>query len=232
MNKPISLVLVDDDPSTQQGVVARIRALPRFRILAVVSNAGAVLETVRASAPDIVLLNLDASSETSLTLAGVLHGAVPLSRVIILVRDPARIDVASHVRAGVSGFLLASASPARARQTILSVANGIQVLPLELTRSLFGQLTRPGKRGRTRAKHTGALSIREREIADLIVQGANHDEIAIQLDIAPAKVTYHVHRVLSKLAVTNRLEVGAFSEHRETPFPFLPVPRSAALAAG
>lgn len=56
------------------------------------------------------------------------------------------------------------------------------------------------------------LSHREREVADLIVQGLSNKEIAARLQIALPTVQRHVHNVLSKLAANSRLEVAAFCQ--------------------
>jgi DNA-binding NarL/FixJ family response regulator len=140
VKKRISMVLIDDRLSAREGVVARIRAQPGFHILAATAETEAALQKVRQTKPDLVLLNLRRESADSLALAGALHGKVPASHVIIMSMDPLHEDVASFVRAGVSGFIMADASLDKFLSTIHSVALGIQVLPKELTRSLFAQL--------------------------------------------------------------------------------------------
>jgi len=222
--KRISLVLIDDNPSARQGVVALIRAQPGFHVLAASAETEAALQQVRESKPDLVLLNLRREGKDSLTLAGALHGEVPESRVIVMGMVPLQEDVASFVRAGVSGFIMADASFDRFLRTIHSVAQGIQVLPLALTHSLFGQLKRHGGRGRSkRTLDVKRLTKRERAVTDLIVQGLSNKDIAARLQIALHTVKSHVHQVLSKLAVNSRLEVAAFSRngaavHSASPF--------------
>ena len=225
MRKRISLVLVDDNPLEREGVVALIRAQPGFHVLAASAEIEAALQKVRDTKPDLVLLNLPQEGDDSLTLAGALHGEVPASRVIIMGLEAPHADVASFVRAGVSGFIMAGASFDRCFRTIHSVAEGVQVLPLELTRSLFGQLNRHGVRGRPkRTLDIQRLTGREREVAHLIVQGLSNKEIAGRLHIVLHTVKSHVHRVLAKLAVNSRLEVAAFSQNRLAPAVVSPRP--------
>ena len=212
MSKRISMILIDDASSSRTGAVARIRAQPGFRVLAVLAETEAALQQVRETKPDIVLLNLRQEDDDSLTLAGALHGEAPESRVIIMGVVPPRQDVASFIRAGVSGFIMAGASFDEFLRAIHSVARGMQVLPLELTRPLFAQLKRYSVRGCPKKQlDVKRLTTREREVADLIVRGCNNQEIAIRLQIALNTVTGHVRKVLSKLAVNNRLEVAALS---------------------
>jgi DNA-binding NarL/FixJ family response regulator len=125
---------------------------------------------------------------------------------------PAREDVASLIRAGVSGFIMANAPFGVFLDTIHLVAEGIQVLPDELTASLFGQLHGPRNRYRTkRMLDVLRLTARERAVSDLIVQGLSNKEISVRLEITLHTVKSHVHRLLSKLEVNSRLEVAAFA---------------------
>ena len=138
--KPISLVFIDDHPSAHAGVMAQIRARQELHLVTNSVEARTGLQQVRRAKPDLVLLELRRKPGASLTLAGTLHRSAPRSRVIITSMDPLHDDVASFIRAGVSGFIIADASFDTLLNTIHSVAQGIQVLPAELTRSLFAQL--------------------------------------------------------------------------------------------
>ena len=207
--RPISIVLLGESPSAHDGVAAVLRAQPGFRVLVVSATILEALRTVRTTRPDIVLLNLRRGHSEILTLAGALHGEVPDSRVIIVGLELLREDLVSFVRARVSGFIMADASFDTVLDAIHLVAQGTQVLPLDLTRSLFGQLKRSRLGVSPEALTLKGLTHRERAIADLVVQGFSNQEIASRLQLARRTVTSQVHRVLSRLAVNIRLEVAA-----------------------
>jgi len=208
------MVLIDDNLVAREGLVALIRARSGIHVLASSAEIEEALQKVREAGPDIVLLNLRREGDDRLALAGALHGEVPESRVIIMGLEPAQEDVASLVRAGVSGFIIADASFDTFLSTIHSVAQGIQVLPLELTGSLFGQLRQGvGERPKT-TLDVERLTNRDRAVTDLIVQGLSNREIAARLRIALRTVKSYVHKVLSNLAVNRRLEVAAFARRR------------------
>ena len=211
--QPISVILIDDNQSTREGIAALIRRQAGFRVLTTSAEVEAALRMVRRRQPDIVLLDLGGDEEDRLTLAGALHGQVPASRVILMGASPLQEDVESFIMAGVSGFIMAGATTEQFIGTIHSVTQGIQVLPSELTSLLFVQLNERGiKPRRKRALNATPLTAREREVADLIVQGLCNKEIAGRLEIALHTVKSHVHKVLSKLAVNTRLEVAAFAQ--------------------
>ena len=222
MNRPITIVLIDDHPAASTGVVALIRSQPDFRVLAALAEVEIALQKVQETKPNIVLLNLRQEGDDGLTLAGALHGEVPDSKVIMMGLTPQEQDLASLVRAGIAGFVLAGASFDDFVHTIHTVAAGNQVLPVALTGSLFRQLSEHGLRDRPRrVLDIERLTLRERQVANLITQGCSNKEIATQLHITVHTVKCHVHNVLAKLAVNSRLEIAALShrapDHQLTP---------------
>jgi DNA-binding NarL/FixJ family response regulator len=132
--------------------------------------------------------------------------------VIVMGLEAPQDDVARFLRAGVSGFIMAGAPYETLIETVHSVVRGVPVLPAELTRSLFGQLKKHGVLGRPkRPAGLTRLTVRERQVADLIAEGLTNRAIALRLDIALHTVKTHVHRVLAKLSVNSRLEIAALS---------------------
>jgi len=214
----ISILLIDDNLMAREGIVALIRSQPGFQVLAASANVEEALRQVRETRPDVVLLSLRREGQDRLTMAGLLHGQAPASRAIVMGLRPVRENVTSLIRAGVSGFVMADAPFGVFLDTVHLVARGIQVLPEELTASLFGQLHGPQNRDRTkRMLDVLRLTARERAVTDLIVQGMSNKEISVRLEIALHTVKSHVHRLLSKLEVNSRLEVAAFARNGPAP---------------
>lgn len=110
----ITLVLLDDHAPAPDGVDALIRSQPGLEILAVPAETEDAMRQVR---------------ETSR------H-----SPVIVMGLEPHHGDVVGFVRAGVSGFVMADATRGRFLATIRAVMEGRNVLPAELTSTLFTQL--------------------------------------------------------------------------------------------
>ncbi len=221
MKKRISIVLLEDDTNPVSEIVSRIRQVPDFEVIAISAQIEAAVQAVCISRPDVVLLNVEQTGDDTQTIAGALHGSAPDARVIIMGLSAPQEDIARFLRAGALGFTMAGVSFETLIETIHSVAKDIPVLPAELTPSLFGQLKQHGVQGRpARTLDVSRLTTREREVAGLLVLGMSNREIAERLEIALHTVKSHVHRVLAKLAVNNRLEIAAFSEpHHFAPGP-------------
>jgi DNA-binding NarL/FixJ family response regulator len=212
MGKTISLVLIDDNRLLREGLAGLIRKQPDFKILAASGDIDEALRKVREAKPRVVLLDFSLESHDSLRVTTTVRQEVPEARVIVMGLLPVQEDIAAFVRAGASGFIMKDASFDDFLRTIRAVADGADVLPPQLTGSLFGQITRQiVSRGRAPVLEGVRLTERERQVIDLLGEGLSNKAIAARLHVAIHTVKSHVHNVLEKLALHTRLEVAAFS---------------------
>jgi len=215
---PIALVLIDDNRLLREGLTAMIHSQPGFKVLAASADVNEALQKVREAKPDVVLLDFGLEDHDSLSLTMTVRADVPSARVIVMGLLPLQEDVADYVRAGASGFVMKDASFADFFATIRAVAAGAEVLPQQLTNSLFSQIARNvPTNGKAKVLDAVRLTKREREVIDLLGEGCSNKEIATRLNIAVHTVKSHVHNVLEKLALHTRLEVAAFSHGSGTP---------------
>ncbi len=208
----IALVLIEDNRLLREGITNRVRAEPGFTVLAASADADEALRKVRDARPDVVLIDLGLPDHDSLSLSTTIRTEVPSARVIMMGMVPLQDDIADYVKAGASGFVMKNATFTEFFATVRAVAAGGEILPAELTNSLFSQIARnaigqhPAQSG-----DSVRLTSREREVVHLIGEGLSNKAIASRLHIAIHTVKSHVHNILEKLALRSRLEVAAFS---------------------
>ena len=212
LDKPISLVLIDDNRLVREGLAALIHTQPGFRVLAASADVDEALAKAQEAKPDVVLLDFGLEDHDSLSLTARVHVELASARVIIMGLLPIQEDLANYVRAGASGFIMKDASTEDFFATIRAVAGGAEILPQALTNSLFTQIaTNAVGRNKARVLEEVRLTNRERQVIDLLGEGLSNKEIATRLHIAVHTVKSHVHNVLEKLALRSRLEVAAFT---------------------
>lgn len=212
MSKTISIVLIEDNRMLREGLASLIREQPGFTILAASANIIEALQKIREAKPRIVLVDFGLENHDSLRLTATLHAEVPEARVIVMGLLPLHEDVADFVRAGASGFVMKDAALDDFVRTIRLVADGTDVLPMQLTGSLFTQIAqRALVGGKSPVLEAVRLTQRERQVVELIGEGLSNKEIAASLHVAIHTVKSHVHNVLEKLALHTRLEVAAFT---------------------
>ncbi len=209
---PIALVLIDDNRLLREGIVAMVHTQPDFKVLAASADVDEAIQKVREAKPDVVLLDFGLDDHDSLSLTATVHTEVPTARVIVMGLLPIQEEVADYVRAGASGFIMKDATFEEFFSTIRTVARGGEVLPSELTNSLFAQIARNEAGGdRSRVLEAVRLTNRERQVVALLGEGLSNKEIANRMHVAVHTVKSHVHNVLEKLSLRSRLEVAAFT---------------------
>lgn len=210
--------LIEDNRLLREGIAALLDGHGDFEIVGRAEDGDAIRKMKESNRPpDIVLMDLGLVKTSSLALMALLREELPHARVIAMDILPEQADIVQFVEAGGSGFILKSASLEDYVNTIKAVARGEKVLPEPLTASLFTQIVESALKSEHGISGTETrLTVREREIVDLISEGLSNKEIAARLHIATHTVKSHVHNILEKLALSSRLQIAAFV-HRDEP---------------
>ncbi|HEX2693476.1 MAG TPA: response regulator transcription factor [Gemmatimonadaceae bacterium] len=211
----ISIVLIEDNRLVREGMTALLNQTSDFRVVGAGPSGDPAL--LRETQPHVILLDVGLWDDDSLRVAETVRAQSPQSKVIIMDLLPIHEDIVEFVNAGVCGFVLKDATCEELVGTIRSVASGTQVLPPELTSTLFSQIAREAvERGRTDAMEAVRMTAREREVIDLIGEGLSNKEIATRLNIATHTVKSHVRNVMEKLALHTRLQIAAYAHRQDS----------------
>jgi DNA-binding NarL/FixJ family response regulator len=112
------------------------------------------------------------------------------------------------VRAGVLGFIPKEASALDVVAAVRSLARGEAVCPARLCKFLFDYVAAQGAGLTNRyGKVSLGLTRREQQLIPMIGRGLTNKEIANQLNLSEQTVKNHVHRILHKVGVENRLGI-------------------------
>jgi DNA-binding NarL/FixJ family response regulator len=208
--KRILVLVIEDNRLVRDGLSALLEAQPDFEVVAAAEGANAGLLQVRETKPHVVLVDAGLGNQDSHRLVESLKKEAPESRVIVMDLLPAEADVIAFIKAGASGFLVKDATTDDFVRTIRSVAEGSDVVPPALTRTLLSHIVDEAVARSTAAVlESVQLTNREREITALIADGLSNKEIATRLTIATYTVKSHVHNILEKLALHSRLQISA-----------------------
>src|SRR4051812_23943450 len=210
----ISIALIEDNRLVREGLTALLGRMPDFQILAAKSSADAPL--LQGLDPRVVLLDLGLRNGDSLKIAQQVRREFPASKVIVMDLLPVAEDIMDFVNLGVSGFIMKDASLDELANTIRTVAGGGQVLPPQMTASLFSEIARVAiAKGEPEILESVRMTKREREVINLIAEGLSNKEIAVRLEIATHTVKSHVRNVMEKLTLHTRLQIAAYAHNED-----------------
>jgi len=165
-----------------------------------------IVQQIRSVAPDVLLSDSAAVALSQLRLVPEVRAAVPGLRIVMIGMESDRETFLLAVREGVVGYVLKDASAMEVAASVRSVANGEAVCPPSLCLALFEQVAKPDNPGSTFViKNNLGLTRREQQLVQMISRGLTNKEIATQLNLSEQTVKNHVHRMLRKLGVRDRL---------------------------
>lgn len=208
----VSIVLVNESLWIREGMARLINAQQEFCVVTASADDRHAAQVIRATQPDVVLLDWGRDVDGSVTRCAMARAEAPDSRIIVVgLLAGERASVADHIRAGASGFVVQDTSFESLLTTIRAVHSGIKILPEALVSILFTELTRVRVTPVTLSREQSPLTARESEVVELLAQGLSNRAIASRLDIRLHTVKSHVHNVLEKLELRSRLEVAAIA---------------------
>jgi len=210
--KKIRLLLIEDNRLLREGLAAMLKKQKDMNVVETVGNGENILAIMQKYKPEVILLDLGLRSRNSLNLVKLAKKIFPTSKVIMMDLIPVQADVYEFVKAGVSGFILKDATVNDFLKTIRSVAKGLQILPPNLTGSLFSQIVEHAISGSNPSALIDSVRMtkRERQVIELVSEGHTNKEIAQKLHLSTYTVKSHVHNILEKLALSTRVQIAKY----------------------
>ena len=198
---PIRVMLIEDSVEYRRILCLALDDLPDMRLAGQFGTTEVALRSLAAlpveELPHVILLDLRLPGLGGIEAIPRIHAAAPAARIIVLSQSEASEDIFRAISAGVSGYLLKSASLTEITTGIRGVAAGEASLDKHVARHILDTL-----RTRSQAPAT-VLTDREREILSLLAQGLVKKEIAKRLGIGYGTVDTHVSHIYAKLNVAN-----------------------------
>ena len=208
----IRVVLVDDQVLFRAGIRMVVDSQPDLEVVGEAGNGAEALAVVRTTRPDVVLMDIRMPVLDGLTATAELLRDPEPPKVVMLTTFDLDEAAARAIRQGASGFLLKDADPEFLLAAIRTVHAGSSVIAASATRELFAHFSEPATQ--PVPPTFGDLTEREREIFALAARGLSNAEIAQREYLSEATVKTHISRILTKLALRDRVQLVVFAfEH-------------------
>jgi two-component system nitrate/nitrite response regulator NarL len=200
-----TVLVVGDICLYREGLALILRDVPGFEPVGTAGDVPGAVSAFRKTRPQVVLL--DAAMADTVRTVRALVEAEPEMRVVVLGVDEQESEVIAYAEAGVSGYVTRAADTAGLCDVLRTVARGGTLCSPEVTATLLRRVATLSAQ-RTQPRRTSRLTLREREIVELMRDGLTNKEIAQRLCIEVATVKNHVHNILDKLDVRRRGDVA------------------------
>jgi DNA-binding NarL/FixJ family response regulator len=199
-----TLVLVEDDPRIRDVVRALLEASPHT-LAAAHPNLAAARRDLATRSPDVLLLDLGLPDGTGADLLRELQAKkrIPRAAIVMTVFDD-DAHIFDALRAGATGYLLKDELVARLLPAIDEGLGGGAPMSPPIARRVLESF-RPMAVPRADEEE---LTSREREVVQLLAEGATYDEIGQILRISTNTVRTYIRATYQKLQVSSKAEAA------------------------
>lgn len=195
--------LVDDHEIVRRGVADLINAEADLEVVGEASTRRQALGRIAATQPDVAVLDVRLPDGSGIDLCRDIRSAHPSIHCLMLTAYDD--DEASYtaVLAGASGYVLKDIRGQGLLESIRNVAAGRTLLDRAVTRQVVATATA--------AKGPSVeLSLRERQVLELIAEGLTNRQIGANLQLAEKTVKNYVSGLLAKLGMERRTQAAVY----------------------
>jgi DNA-binding NarL/FixJ family response regulator len=207
LTNPIRVLVVDDHPLFREGVVNSLINKVDIDIVGEAEDGEKGLELARELLPDAVLLDITMPGKSGITVAAEIGLACPATQIIMLTASEHDDDLMKAFKAGAKGYVLKGVSGSELAGVIRSVVKGEVYVSPNLASELLFELSKPSQ-----PDPLDSLTIREREILELVAEGLTNREIGKRLHLAEATIKHYMTNVLQKMHVRSRVQAALLAK--------------------
>ena len=206
----IRILLVDDQLLFRKGLRALVEDQDGFEVVGEASDGHMAVEHVRSSRPDVVLMDIHMPVCNGVEATRLIKAERPETKVVVLTISDEDDDLFQAIKSGADGYLLKDLRP----EELFELLHGVFRGETPISPAVAGKLlTEFRQRPRSEPAQAPAwdLTSREMEILQLVAAGHSNAEIAARLFIVEGTVKNHLHNILEKLHLENRVQAATYA---------------------
>jgi len=198
----VKIFLIDDHRVFRQGLSELLKKNGNNEIVGEASNGREALEKLRECKPDVIFLDISMPELNGIDACPMIRKIVPHARIIILSMYDTSKYICSALSRGVSGYLLKDIDACELKTAVETVMNGNIYLSQRINQQVIKDYMDIAHENKF-ASLIDTLTVREKEILQLVAEGHSGKEIADRLNISYKTVEHHRYKIMSKLSCHN-----------------------------
>lgn len=206
----IRVVIVDDHPMLRRGMRETLTAEADIAVVGEASRSEEVLDVLKASRCDVVLLDLSMPGRGGLDVLADIRADFPHVKVLVVSTYEESQYSVRAIRAGAAGYVTKTSAPTELITAVRTVVETGRYLTDHVAAALaeFAFDDRPG------AAHD-RLSNREHEVLRLLAAGQTVSEVGERLSLSVKTVSTYRRRLIQKLGVRTTADLVRYAiEHK------------------
>lgn len=199
----IGVIFVDDHEVFHACIRHLFDLQDNMKMLAVANNGRTAVKLAREQSPDVVVMDISMPGLNGIDATSKILSENPDVKIIALSMHSERNIILQILRAGARGYVLKDSAFDELVTAIQAVVGGSMYLSPKIT----GVVLEDTLHRSEVPESTTALSVREREVLQLIAEGRSTREIADELNLSVKTIETHRAQIMKKLKIGTLAEL-------------------------
>lgn len=216
--RPITVLLVDDQSLLREGLRTLLELQPDLRIVGEAGDGVMAEALVERLQPDVVLMDLRMPRRDGVEATRRIVERWPAVQVLVLTTFDEDQLVFQSIEAGAVGYLLKDVGSDALAAAVRAASRGESPIQPSVARKLLGRLRTTSQHGAgPNAPDDAAVepfTERERDVLRLLGVGATNREIADHLSLTDGTVKNYVSTLLGKTGLRDRTQLAVWAIHQ------------------
>jgi DNA-binding NarL/FixJ family response regulator len=195
-------IIIADDHTLLSDTIKNLLE-PEFEVIGTFTDGQALVEEGPKLMPDVVVLDIGMPVMNGLNAGQRLKQALPRVKLIYLTMNQDPDLAAEAFRLGASSYVLKTSAASELVHAIRESLRGGSYVTPTMTKDMAGSFIQNFKR---RAP-SHELTLRQKEVLQLLAEGRAMKEVAYLLNITPRTVAFHKYTMMEQLQVKSSAEL-------------------------
>jgi DNA-binding NarL/FixJ family response regulator len=214
---PISVFIADDHAVVRDGLRLLLETQADMKVVGDAADGRQTVNQVLQFRPDVVIMDIAMPELNGIEATRQIREACPSTQVVILSMYATTEHIFRALQAGAKGYVLKESVGTEVVAAVRAVSSGRTYLSKKINNFMIYNYI--NQRQVTEVKSPiESLSVREREVLQLVVEGKSSAEIADILSLSPKTVETYRSRLMQKLNINDVPSLVKFAiQHGLTP---------------
>jgi DNA-binding NarL/FixJ family response regulator len=180
---------------------------PAFDVVGAFTDGRSLLNGAAELKPDVIVLDIGMPEMNGLTAGQRLRQILPKLKMIYLTMNLDADIAAEAFRLGATGYVAKHSAASELVQAIRLVLLGRTYMSPLVTREMEVSFNHNVERG----KNPNHLTLRQKEVLQLLMEGRSMKEVAFILNVTPRTVAFHKYTMMEHLQLRSSAELIQFA---------------------
>jgi len=194
----IRILIADDHAIIRRGLRTLLEHVPDFQVIAEAGDGKEAVEIAQRERPHVVVLDIGMPNLNGIEAARQISEMLHEVQIVMLTVHADESYLLNALKTGARGYVLKSSSESEIVDAVRAVSQGKAFFSPKVSRILADDYTRYLQHQQVEDSYE-LLTTREREILQLLAEGASNKDVASVLSLSPTTVMSHRQHIFQKL---------------------------------